>query len=94
MAEREDIMSLAGTMMGALQSGQYMVETWQVVVLAAGILVTVLTLYGTLIRRNYDIVSTLNQRLLGADGDGTDEGFLRETSDKLDNLGEKMDDQI
>lgn len=69
-----------------------MVETWQVVVLASGLLVTVLTLYGALIRRNYDNVSTIKQRLLGADGDDTDDGFLVQTMDKLDGLGEKMDD--
>lgn len=68
-----------------------MVETWQVVMGASGLLVTVLTVYGTLIRRNYDDVSTLKQRLLGAESDETDDGFLVKTMTKLDELGEKMD---
>ncbi|AGC34508.1 hypothetical protein HVTV-2_gp140 [Haloarcula virus HVTV-2] len=33
-----------------------MVETWQVVVLASGILVTVLSLYGAIIKVVYDAV--------------------------------------
>jgi len=75
-----------------VQCGRYMVETWQVIIAASGILVTVLSVYGALIRRNYDTVSLLNQRLLGTEGDNTDKGFLRETSDKLDRLSTKMDD--
>ncbi|AGM11230.1 hypothetical protein M197_gp65 [Haloarcula hispanica tailed virus 2] len=68
-----------------------MVETWQVVAAASGVLVTVLTIYGGIIKRNYDTTSTIKQRLLGADGDDTDDGFLQQTIDKLDSLGSKMD---
>lgn len=74
-----------------LQSGQYMVETWQVVALAAGILVTVLTVYGALIKTNYDGITLLKQRLLGTDEDESDDGFLVQTSHKLDCLSDKMD---
>lgn len=81
---------VAGSLWAASVS-PVMVETWQVVVAASGLLVTVLTVYGALIRRNYDSVSTIKQRLLGAEDDDTDDGFLEQTLTKLDQLGEKMD---
>jgi hypothetical protein len=69
-----------------------MVETWQVVSAAATLLVTVFTVYGGLIKRNYDTVTLLKQRLLGTEGDETDDGHLKETHRKLDCISKKMDD--
>lgn len=69
-----------------------MVPTWQVGVAVSGILVTVLTVYGTLIRRNYDIGSLLRQRLLGTEADETDAGFLVETDENLTSIVETMED--
>lgn len=65
---------------------------WEVIGAGITILVVVLSLYGALIKRNYDHVTTLKQRLLGFEGDDTDVGFLQRTTDKLDSIGDKMDD--
>lgn len=63
-----------------------MVETWQIVVLAAGILVTVLSLYGAIIKVVYDSVGQMKTRFFGADADDTDEGFVGETQRRMDSL--------
>lgn len=63
-----------------------MVETWQIVVLAAGILVTVLTVYGGIIKIVYDSVTQMQTRFFGADKDGTDNGFVGETQERMTDL--------
>lgn len=63
-----------------------MVETWQVLVLAAGILVTVLSLYGGLIKVVYDAVGEMQQRFFGADNDETDNGFVGESKERMEEL--------
>jgi len=68
-----------------------MVQDWQVLAVAVTVLIAVLTLYGTLIKRNYDITSLLKQRLLGADEDETDDGFIHETEQRFDQLEGKME---
>ena len=64
----------------------FMVETWQVLTLAAGILVTVLSVYGGLIKVVYDAVGEMQQRFFGADNDETDEGFVGESKERMEDL--------
>jgi hypothetical protein len=63
-----------------------MVETWQVLTLAAGILVTVLSVYGGLIKVVYDAVGEMQQRFFGADNDETDTGFVGESKQRMGDL--------
>ena len=56
--------------------------------LASGILVTVLTLYGGIIKVVYDSVGTMQTRFFGAGADETDNGFVGETQDRLGDLEE------
>ena len=63
-----------------------MVETWQIVIAAAGILVTVLTVYGGIIKVVYDSVGQMQTRFFGAEKDETDNGFVGETQERLDSL--------
>jgi len=63
-----------------------MVETWQVLTLAAGILVTVLSVYGGLIKVVYDAVGEMQQRFFGADNDETDAGFVGESKQRMVDL--------
>lgn len=65
-----------------------MVETWQILVAGGGILVTVLSVYGGLIKVVYDAVKELRQRFFGADADGTDDGFVGDTKERLRHLEE------
>jgi hypothetical protein len=71
--------------------GSGMVQDWQIVAIAVTVLLAVLSFYGAVIKRNYDAVSTLKQRLLGTDGDDTDEGFIEETQRRFDEIEGKMD---
>ena len=64
----------------------YMVETWQILTLAAGILVTVLSVYGGLIKVVYDAVGEMQQRFFGADNDETDAGFVGESKERMEDL--------
>lgn len=67
------------------------VETWQVLALAATVLIAVLTAYGTLILSNRAHVNTLWQRLLGADSDETDEGFIPNTNERITELESQVE---
>lgn len=65
-----------------------MVDTWQILVAGGGILVTVLSVYGGLIKVVYDAVRELRQRFFGADTDDTDDGFVGDTKERLTHLEE------
>ena len=68
-----------------------MVETWQILVASAGILVTVFAVYGALIRVVYDAVKELQQRFFGADNDETDPGFVGDTQERLHTIERTQD---
>lgn len=53
MAKREDSGVTASTITPGLVDAS-MVQDWQVLAVAVTVLIAVLTLYGTLIKRNYD----------------------------------------
>jgi len=74
-----------------MQSMEPVIDLWQILGSLGSIILVVLTAYGTLILYNRNRVRTLEQRLLGAEGDMTDDGFLVKTMDRLDDLGDKMD---
>ena len=69
-----------------MQSAQPVVEIWQLVGSVSGVVVVVLAAYGALILKNRIRVNRIHQRLLGAEGDVSDTGFIRETRRRLDGL--------
>jgi hypothetical protein len=75
-----------------MQSVQPVVEIWQLIGSLSGVILVVLTAYGTLILKNRIRVNRLHQRLMGAEGDRSDTGFIQETRNRLDDL-EKMQQQ-
>ena len=74
-----------------LQSNPPVIEAWQVVALLGSIALVVLGAYGTLILQNRTSVKSMRQRLFGAEGDDTDDGFVQETEGRLDKLAEKQE---
>lgn len=64
---------------------------WQFIAIAVTVLLAVLSVYGALILQNRNRVNTLWQRLLGQDSDETDDGFLYDTEDKLDEIETRME---
>jgi len=70
---------------GVLLSGQT-VESWQIVTLLGSIALVVLGAYGTLIIQNRNSTRSIRQRLFGAEGDETDDGFVQETTHRLDEM--------
>jgi hypothetical protein len=67
---------------------QPIVEIWQLIGSVSGVVLVVLTAYGTLILKNRIRVNKLHQRLLGAEGDEFDEGFVQETRHRLNEMEE------
>jgi len=68
------------------QGGAPVIEAWQVVALLGSIALVVLGAYGTLIVQNRNTTRTLRQRLFGAEGDDTDDGFVQETEQRLNEM--------
>jgi hypothetical protein len=69
-----------------MQSAQPIVEVWQLIGSVSGVVLVVLTAYGTLILQNRNKVNRLRQQLLGAEGDDRDVGFVQETRERLDEI--------
>ena len=67
------------------------IQAWQVVALLGSIALVVLGAYGTLIVQNRNSTRSIRQRLFGAEGDETDDGFVQETEQRLDTLAEKQE---
>lgn len=74
-----------------LQSNPPTVEAWHVVALLGSIALVVLGAYGTLILQNRTSQKSMRQRLFGAEGDDTDDGFVQETEQRLDSMDERME---
>jgi len=66
------------------------IEAWQAVALLGSIALVVLGAYGTLIVQNRNTTRTLRQRLFGAEGDDTDDGFVQTTEQRLDEMEESQ----
>lgn len=63
-----------------------MVSELEIVAIMATVLIAVLTVFGAFIKWNYDTSRTLQQRLMGTDGDDTSPGFVNETEARFDSL--------
>ena len=63
---------------------------WEILALLVMLALAVLGVYGGLIKRNYDGVNRLKQRLFGSDDDDTEDGFLVETNDRIDSLEQSV----
>jgi hypothetical protein len=74
-----------------MQSPQPIVEVWQLIGSVSGVVLVVLTAYGTLILQNRNQVNSLHQRLLGAEGDDRDTGFVQDTRERLDDIEESQE---
>jgi len=73
-----------------MASGPPAIEAWQVVALLGSIALVVLGAYGTLIVQNRNSTRSIRQRLFGAEGDDTDDGFVQETEQRLNEMDSDM----
>lgn len=74
-----------------LQAQAASLQPWEIIGISAAVLTAILTVYGGLIKANYDRTHTLYDRLLGTAGDETHEGFIKETEERFNSLEEKVE---
>ncbi|AGM11830.1 hypothetical protein M201_gp61 [Haloarcula californiae tailed virus 2] len=67
------------------------IQAWHVVALLGSIALVVLGAYGTLIVQNRNSTRSMRQRMFGAEGDDTDDGFVQNTEDRLDGIEKDME---